>query len=142
MTSNPLEDWELRFPDKEAAAAGTEGPFYELAGDVLFPEVLDVLAKPMGSDGPYVTVRLEVDFDAGKVICTSLEIKRAPGGEPIEQSMVSGLKVKSLLDAARVWQSANARAMVDIKGGVRGEDGQYVFRRDDTHDTERRALGA
>lgn len=136
MTTTSPTEWHLQFASKEAAAAGTEGPFYELSGGVLFPEVVEVLATASGR--PYVRLRLEIE--SGRVICTSIDVTRAPGGEPIEAATVRDIDVKGILDAAVVWESANARAIVDIQGGVKGEDGLYVFSRDDTHDTEKNAL--
>ncbi len=137
MTAKQTTEWDFYFPSKEAAYAATEGPFFELAGGVLFPEAVDIAAKPKGRDGPYVKLRLEID--AGNVVCSSLEIKRVPGGGPVDTSTVHGIPIKPLVDAAVVWESANARAIVDIEGGVRGADGKYLFNRDDTHDTEKNA---
>jgi hypothetical protein len=138
MSAKSLTEWDFYFPSKTAAADATQGPFFELAGGVLFPEALDVAAKPKGSEGPYVKLHLVVD--AGSVVCDSLEFKRAPGGAPIDTSLVRSISVSELVDQAVVWQSANARAIVDIEGGVRGPDGQYMFSRDEAHDTVNAAL--
>lgn len=140
MTTDSQTGWDFYFPSKEAAYAATEGPFYDLGDGVLFPGEVEIAAKPKGSDGPYVKLCLEIDADVGKVVCAAFEVRRAAGGVPIEASTISHIKLKPLLDAAAVWESANARAIVDIEGGVRGEDGRYVFNRDDTHDTEKNAL--
>jgi hypothetical protein len=138
VSDNP--EWSFHFPSAAAAAAGTEGPFHELAGEVLFPAAVDILASE--KDQPNVKLRFELDLDSGRAVCVSLSFERAPGGDPIEPATVpSRTVIRALLTDAFVWEAANARAIVDVnQGAYKGQDGKlYVFREHDKHDTVRNA---
>ena len=127
-------EWSFNFATRESARAGIEGPFYELHGEVLFPESVELLASPADPTRfPYVRLRLEID--GGRPVCTMLAFERGTDGGSVEQSMLKDLEIANLINAAVIWQTTSARAIVQISQGA-----MSVFRWDDVHDTEHNTL--
>ena len=134
------QKWAFTFDTSGPARPGTEGPFYELTGGVLFPERVELLASPeQPQRHPHAQLRLEIV--KGRPVCTALTFYRSPGGKPIEASTVREIDVAALIGAAIVWQSQGARAIVEYVHGGEGwsetSSGGRVFR--DLHNTEEQA---
>jgi hypothetical protein len=131
--------WTFTFPPGDSARPGTEGPFYELTGEVLFPEWVELIAIPDQPDR-YPHARLRLEIDEGRPICTSLTADRSPAGRPIEARTFRELDIAALIADAIEWQAHSARAIVDLIFGADSwtatPSGGRVF--GDTHSTSDR----
>lgn len=135
-----VQSWSITFASRDDARVGTEGPFYELSGEVLFPERIELRGtpQPVGA-APYAHMRFEVDFESGQAICTKLVFEWPVGTtnkRAIEALTLSrDINIAQLLGQAHDWVTACSRAIVDVVQGGSWEDGRYIFERDDSHNT-------
>jgi hypothetical protein len=134
-----VKGWSIGPASADDGRISAEGPFYELAGELLFPDRIELIGTPQPEgSAPYARLRIEIDFEHGQPICTLLSFERAPGDErSIEAStFTTEVNISQLLNAAFGWVTDSARAIVEITQGIgfRPEDGRYVFTRDDTEE--------
>jgi hypothetical protein len=119
-------EWSFLYPPKPDGTIGTNsGPFRQLAGNVLFPERVDIAAFP-SEPAAELWCRLRFEIEVDQVICSEVAFVRIPGAAAIGASTIRNVDIGSLIDKAFVWQATASRQSVQVFEGVFGPDGYSI----------------